>query len=419
MKYIVILADGMADHPIDKFGGKTPLMVARTPAIDRLCSQSRLGRLVTVPDDMPPGSEVANLAVLGYDVHKVYQGRGVLEAASMGIDLAPGDLAMRCNIICIENERIKNHSAGHISSGESLQLIEALNRELAAPSIRFHPGVSYRHLLVIRDGENDFDCTPPHDAPGTPFMDVMPRAKAGVSPTAGLLSGLIVSSQAVLSSHPVNDRRRAQGKDPGNSIWPWSAGHRPQMKSLRELYGLSGAVISAVDLIHGIGIYAGLEAIHVPGATGLHDTNYEGKAAAACAALSGTDFVFLHVEASDEAGHEGDAGLKVRTIESLDRRLVRPIVARTAAMKDPVAIALLPDHATPCAVRTHTRDAVPFLIRRPGEKADGIGEFNEETCRGGSHGLLQGDGFIRALLGLPRAHPGEPAPAGRDREKAD
>ncbi len=271
-------------------------------------------------------------------------------------------------------------------------------RSWPARDVRFHPGVSYRHLLVIKDGKNDFTCTPPHDVPGTPFMDVMPRPKGESSATAGLLTDLILRSQAILGAHPVNRQRQALGKDPGNSIWPWSPGHRPQMKTFRELYGLSGAVISAVDLIFGLGVYAGLKPIHVPGATGLYDTNYEGKAQAACAALADLDFVFLHIEASDEAGHEGNAELKVRTIEALDRRVIGPIVDCTAAMKEPVAIALLPDHATPCAVRTHTRDAVPFLIHRPGEKPDGIPEFNEETCRRGSYGLLHGDEFIKALL---------------------
>jgi len=398
MKTIIVLADGMSDYPIEKLGGKTPLMAARTPAIDRLCAQSRCGRLVTVPDDMPPGSEVANLAVLGYDVRRVYQGRGVLEAASMGVELGENDLAMRCNIICIEDGRIKNHSAGHISSEESLQLVETLNEKLAAPRVRFHPGVSYRHLLVIQEGKNDFSCTPPHDVPGTPFRDVMPRPTGEKSVTAELLSDLIIRSQDILSAHAVNKTRLGLGKDPGNSIWPWSPGKRPQMKTFRELYGLSGAVISAVDLIFGIGVYAGLKPVSVTGATGLYDTNYEGKVRAACDALAGLDFVFLHIEASDEAGHEGNAELKVRTIEALDRRVIRPIVECSSAMAEPVAIALLPDHATPCAVRTHTRDAVPFLIHRPGEKPDGISEFNEETCLRGSYGLLHGDEFIRALL---------------------
>jgi 2,3-bisphosphoglycerate-independent phosphoglycerate mutase len=400
MKTIVILADGMADYPIDKLDGKTPLMAARTPAIDRLCARSRCGRLVTVPDDLPPGSEVANLAVLGYDARKVYQGRGVLEAASLGIELAADDLAMRCNIICIENERIKNHSAGHISSEESLQLIETLNEELAGPGFRFHPGFSYRHLLVIKDGKNDFECTPPHDVPGKVFATVLPRPKGKDSATARLLTDLIVRSQAILGNHPVNLRRRVQGKDMGNSIWPWSPGHRPQMKTFQELYGLRGAVISAVDLIFGLGVYAGFKPIKVPGATGLYDTNYEGKTQAACQALLDFDFVFLHIEASDEAGHEGNAELKVRTIEALDHRVIKPISEFVAAMAEPVAIALLPDHATPCAVRTHTRDAVPFLICRPGEEPDAIFEFNEETSQQGSYGLLHGAEFMKALLRL-------------------
>jgi 2,3-bisphosphoglycerate-independent phosphoglycerate mutase len=400
MKYIIILADGMADYPIAKLGDKTPLMAARTPAIDRLCAQSRCGRLITVPDDMPPGSEVANLSVLGYDARKVYQGRGVLEAASMGVDLADNDLAMRCNIICIENGKIKNHSAGHISSEESLQLIKTLNETLAGPAIRFYPGISYRHLLIIKNGQNDFSCTPAHDVPGTPFTDVLPRPNGDDSETARLLTDLIIRSQAILSAHPLNLKRQAQGKDQGNSIWPWSPGHRPQMKTFRELYNLRGAVISAVDLIFGLGIYAGLTPIKVPGATGLFDTNYEGKAQAACRALADLDFVFLHIEASDEAGHEGDAELKVRTIEALDQRVIKPISECTAAMAEPVTIALLPDHATPCILRTHTRDAVPFLIYRPGEIPDAISEFNEETCRQGSYGLLQGDEFMKALLRL-------------------
>jgi 2,3-bisphosphoglycerate-independent phosphoglycerate mutase len=396
MKYIIILADGMADRPLDRLGGKTPLMAARTPAIDALCARSRCGLLVTVPDGMPPGSEIANLGVLGYDVRRVHQGRGVLEAASMGVELQAGDLAMRCNIICVEHGRIKNHSAGHIRSEESLQLVATLNENLAGPAIRFHPGVSYRHLLVIQNGVNDFECTPPHDVPGTPFADVLPRPES--SATARQLRELIRASQEILAAHPLNLQRKARGQDPGNSIWPWSPGHRPRMKTLQELYGLRGAVISAVDLIFGIGVYAGLKPIHVPGATGLYDTNYEGKARAACAALREYDLVYLHVEASDEAGHEGDVELKVRTIEALDRRLIKAIVEFASTFAEPVTIALLPDHATPCAVRTHVHDAVPFLIHRPGEEPDGISEYNEESCRRGSYGRLQGDGFIKALL---------------------
>ncbi len=373
MKTILILGDGMSDYPIDRLGGKTPLMAARTPHFDALCAQGRTGKLITVPPDMPPGSEVANLAVLGYDPHKVYQGRGVLEAASMGVELQPEDLAMRCNLICIDDGKIKNHSAGHITSEEAKQLIETLNQRLGTNLISFYPGVSYRHLLVVKNGINQIECTPPHDVPGTPFRDVLVRATDdGGRETADLLNDLIRRSQEVLKDHPVNLARIEQGKDPGNSIWVWAPGYKPEMMTFQERYGISGAVISAVDLINGLGVYAGFRVIPVEGATGLHDTNYEGKAAAAVKALEDSDFVFIHIEASDEAGHEGDVDLKIKTIEYLDARVVGPIMEATASMEEPVAIGLIPDHATPCEIRTHTHDPVPFIIRRPGESPDEV-----------------------------------------------
>ncbi len=399
MKYLIILGDGMADEPIERLGGKTPLMAAQTPNIDALCAKARTGRLSTVPDDMPPASDVANLGVLGYDVHEVYEGRGVLEAASMGVEIAPGDMGMRCNIICIENENIKNHSAGHITSEEAAQLIETLNQELGSDTIRFYPGVSYRHLLVVKNGVKQLDCTPPHDVPGALFRDKLitaetPEAQA----TADLLNDLIFRSQRILQDHPVNQKRRANGKDPGNSIWPWSPGYKPKMQTYNELYGIrSGAVISAVDLIQGIGVYAGFENIKVEGATGLYDTNYEGKAEAAVKALNTRDFVYLHIEASDEAGHEGDVDLKVKTIEYLDRRVVKYVMEATAKMGD-VAIALLPDHPTPCAIRTHTKAPVPFLIYHPGATPDAVTRYDEESVKAGYYGLLQGRQFIERLL---------------------
>ncbi|MBN2415123.1 cofactor-independent phosphoglycerate mutase [bacterium] len=400
MKYIIILGDGMADYPIPALGGRTPLMAANTPHIDELCRKGRTGRLVTVPADMPPGSEVANLGVLGYDVHAVYQGRGVLEAASMGVTVNPDDLAMRVNLICIEDGRIKNHSAGHISSEESHILIRDLQNQLGTERVRFHPGVSYRHLLLVKDGVNEIACTPPHDVPGTAFRDVMVQATGPKGEkTAALLNDLILRSQKILADHPVNRRRIAAGKDPGNSIWMWAPGYKPEMKTLKELYGLSGAVISAVDLIKGIGVYAGLEVIEVEGATGLYDTNYEGKAQAALDALKRTDFVYLHIEASDEAGHEGDYELKTRTIEYLDRRVVKTIMEETANMDEPVTIALIPDHPTPCEVRTHVHDAVPFIIYRPGEEPDSVTEYNEESVKQGYYGTLEGNAFIRAVVG--------------------
>jgi 2,3-bisphosphoglycerate-independent phosphoglycerate mutase len=400
MKYIIILADGCSDYPIEKLGGKTPLMAANTPNIDNLCAKSRCGLLKTVPDDMPPGSEIANMAVLGYDVHKVYQGRGVLEAASMGVELNADDLAMRCNLICIDEDgKIKNHSAGHITTSESYELINFLNEKLRGENFKFHPGVSYRHLFVLHNGSNRIQCTPPHDVPGTLFREVMVESAAAEGArTAELLNGLIMKSQALLPNHPVNKARIAAGKDPANSVWFWSPGYRPEMKTFMELYGKTGAVISAVDLIYGIGAYAGFQSIKVPGSTGLYDTNYEGKAEAAVKALKDIDLVYLHIEASDEAGHEGDAELKVRTLEYLDQRVVKYIVEEAQKMNEPVSIAILPDHPTPCDLRTHVHDPVPFMIFHPGAEPDGVKEYNEESVKEGHYGLLAGDQFIKALL---------------------
>ncbi|HLD45563.1 MAG TPA: 2,3-bisphosphoglycerate-independent phosphoglycerate mutase, partial [bacterium] len=293
------------------------------------------------------------------------------------------------------------HSAGHIATHESHELVNALNDELGSDRVSFYPGVSYRHLLVIKNGNNNIVCTPPHDVPGTQFREVLVKAtKPDGQETAGLLNELIMKSQKVLQEHPVNQKRRTQGKDPANSLWPWAAGHKPQMKTLRELYGITGAVISAVDLIKGIGVYAGMKVMEVKGATGLHDTNYEGKARAAISALRDVDLVYLHIEASDEAGHEGNVALKIKTIELLDERVVKLIVSEVAKMSEPVTIAILPDHPTPCAVRTHTHDPVPFLIYRPSELGDAVSQYDEESVKAGSYGLLTGDGFMRALLNI-------------------
>lgn len=388
----------MADYPMERLGNKTPLQAASKPSIDRLAQMGRAGLLQTVPPDMPPGSEIANMAVLGYDVKEVYQGRGVLEAASMGVELDERDLAMRCNLICLKKGIIKNHSAGHISNEEAQELISALKIELDSDSITFHPGVSYRHLLVVKNGLNNFNCTPPHDVPGTPFRDVLVKPNNSKSVTGDLLNELILKSQAILAKHPVNLERIAAGKDPANSIWPWSPGHKPKMKTLQELYGIRGAVISAVDLIYGIGAYAGMKGIKVPGSTGLYTTNYEGKAEAALKALEEVDLVYLHIEASDEAGHEGNAELKTKTIEYLDNRVVKFLMEETAKMKEDVALALLPDHPTPCDLRTHTHDSVPFIIYHPGVAGDDVVEYNEESVKNGFYGELKGDEFMKALL---------------------
>ena len=398
-KTIIILGDGMADLPIESLGNKTPLMVAHKPYIDLLAKKGSCGLFKTVPDDMPPGSEVANMAVLGYNVREVYQGRGVLEAAAMGVELEPDDLAMRCNLLCLEQDILKNHSAGHISTEEGRELISALNDEFANDIIRFYPGVSYRHLLVVKKGKQNIDLTPPHDIPGKPWKIHLPKARSTDSEaTAILLTDLILSSQEYLKEHPINKERQQKGKDPANSIWFWSAGQKPLMKTYKEMYGKTGAVISAVDLLHGIGVYAGFRIIHVEGATGLYNTNYEGKVAAALQALEEVDLVYLHIEAADEAGHEGNVELKIKCIEAIDDRVVRPIMQKAGQFDDPLTIAFLPDHPTPCALRTHTHDPVPFIIYKPGEPGDDAQRYDEESVKAGRFGLIENGEFIRLLF---------------------
>lgn len=400
MKHIILLADGFADEPIAEFGGKTPMQVANTPNIDALCIKSRTGLLHTVPDSLHPGSEVANMAVLGYDVEKLYEGRGVLEAASMGIEFEPDDLVFRCNLISLKDENILNHSAGHITTPEALELINALNASLGNDRITFYPGVSYRHVLIIKGGNKKVSCVPPHDVPGSPYKSMLPKAdaKEGIS-TEELLIKLIEDSRSVLDNHSVNIKRKEAGKPQANIIWPWSPGKKPNMPTLRELYGIkSGGVISAVDLIHGIGKLAGLDVIHVDGATGLYDTNYEGKAISAVEALKTKDFVFLHIEASDEAGHEGDFELKKKTLEYLDSRVVKYLVEETAKFEEPVSIAILPDHPTPCYKKTHTRAAVPFMIYNPFLSGDKVQEYNELSVVDGFYGVLKGNEFMKAFL---------------------
>ncbi len=400
MKTIIILGDGMADEPIAALGNKTPLQVANKPYINMLAAKGKSGELDTIPPGFKPGSEIANLSVLGYDIPKVFEGRGSLEAASMGIEILPDEMAMRCNLICIKDGKIKNHSAGHISSEEASELIQFLDKELNDGMVSFYSGVSYRHLLKLKGGNKNIDCTPPHDVTGTLFEDVLIEAETPeAKKTADYLNRLILKSQELLKDHPVNKKRIAEGKDPANSIWPWSAGYRPQMQTLQELFGIkSGSVISAVDLIMGIGVYAGLKLIHAEGVTGLYDTNYEGKAQAAIEALKNDDFVYLHIEASDEAGHEGDYNLKIKTIEYLDSRIVKPIYEATKSWDEPITIAILPDHPTPCAIKTHTNKPVPFLIYRSNGTADSIQIYDEFESPKGEYGLIKGKEFMETLF---------------------
>ena len=401
MKYLIILGDGMADWSVPALDNKTLLQYAYTPNMDRLARMGRTGMLRTVADGFHPGSEVANMSVLGYDLNEVYEGRGVLEAANIGVDLAPDEIAARCNLVCIEGDILKNHSSGHITTEEADVLIQYLQEHLGDERVRFHTGVQYRHLLVIKGGDKRLHCTPPHDVPLQPFRPLMVKAEVPeAQATADLVNDLILRSQQLLAEHPLNKARVAAGKDPANSIWPWSFGNRPNMRPLSAMYPQiqRGSVISAVDLINGIGHYAGLRRIAAEGATGLYDTNYENKAAAAIEALKTDDLVYLHIEASDEAGHEGDVALKLRTIENLDRRAVGPILEALEQWNEPVTIAILPDHPTPCAHRTHTAEPVPFLIYRPGIAPDGVQTFDEVACQQGAYGTLEKDEFIRTLL---------------------
>lgn len=401
MKHIIILGDGMADWAVPALGNKTLLQYAETPYMDLLARMGRTGMLKTVADGFHPGSEVANMSVMGYDLYKVYEGRGVLEAASIGVELEPGDMAMRCNIICVEGETLKNHSAGHITTEEADELIQFLNQHLATERIRFYTGVQYRHLLVIKGGDKRVSCVPPHDIPMQPFRQNMVKADCPeAQSTAELLNTLILKSQELLVTHPVNLKRVSEGKDPANSIWPWSPGYRPKMELLSQKYPAirSGAVITAVDLIRGIGHYAGLQCIDVEGATGLYTTNYEGKAQAAIEALKENDFVYLHVEASDEAGHEGNIDLKLKTIEYLDKRAIGPIYEAIKNWDEPVAIAVLPDHPTPCEHRTHTAEPIPFLIYYPGIEPDDVQCYDEVACRQGGYGTLEKDQFMNEFM---------------------
>ena len=409
MKHIIILGDGMADHKVDRLGGKTLLQYARPEMMNRLAREGRCGRLITVPEGFPPGSEVANTAILGYDLNKVYEGRGPLEAASIGYEMADDDFAIRCNIITLEDGRIITHNGGNLETADADVLIHYLNEHLGNDRVRFITGIQYRHLLVIKGGSKHIVCAPPHDHPNEPWRPLLVKAEENppVEPgrmtaqeTADLINELIVKSQELLASHPFNIGRRQRGERQANSIWPWSGGYRPSMKPLQALFPQvkTGAVISAVDLIRGIGHYAGLRIIEVPGATGLANTNYEGKAAAAIDALKTDDFVFVHVEATDEAGHDGDVDLKLKAIDYLDQRLIKPIVEAIGQMDEPVCVAVLPDHPTPVELRIHVNEPVPFIIWHQGIKADDVECYDEESCVGGSYGLLRLHEFMQTFI---------------------
>ena len=401
----------MADLPVDRLGGKTLLQYAKKPMMDQLAREGRCGRLITVPEGFPPGSEVANTAILGYDLNKVYEGRGPLEAASIGYEMADDDFAIRCNIITLEDGRIITHNGGNLETSDADVLIRYLNEHLASERVKFIAGIQYRHLLVIKGGSKYIDCAPPHDHPNEEWRPLLVKAEKNApveagrmtaQETADLINELILKSQDLLAKHPFNIERAKRGVRQANSIWPWSGGYRPSMETLMQQYPQikSGTVISAVDLIRGIGHYAGLKIVEVPGATGLANTNYEGKAQAAIDALEHDDFVFVHVEASDEAGHDGDLELKIKTIEYLDQRLIAPIYNKVSTWDEPVCMAVLPDHLTPVEQRIHVGQPVPFLIWYRGIEPDGVQQYDEVSCVSGAYGLLQLNEFMKEFMKL-------------------
>jgi 2,3-bisphosphoglycerate-independent phosphoglycerate mutase len=402
MKYVLIVGDGMADYPVNALKGKTPLEVADKPNIDALVAKGRSGLLKTIPDGMEPSSSVANLSILGYDPKKWYTGRGPIEAARMKIHLDKDDIVFRCNLITEENGILVDYSSDHITSEEAGELIKCVNDHFEKPNeISFYAGVSYRHLLVLRDNPNSdcILCTPPHDVVGAKISEVLPKANNSFAKTAAIfLEKMILDSKIFLENHPVNVKRIALGKKPGNMIWPWGQGRKMSIPKFEEKFGLKGAVISAVDLIRGMGVCAGMKNINVPGATGYYDTNYEGKADYALKALENHDLVFIHVEAPDEAGHSGDYKQKVRSIEDLDKRLIGRLVENLNPQN--CTIAVLPDHATPISIRTHTNDPVPFTISSSFIKTDGLKHFDETSMKRGGFGFLEkGEMFMPLFIG--------------------
>ncbi|MEW6606587.1 MAG: cofactor-independent phosphoglycerate mutase [bacterium] len=399
MKYILLVGDGMADYPIPELGEKTPLEVANIPNLNYLAQNGVVGEIKTVPDGMPPGSDVAILSVLGYNPEKYYPGRAPIEAASMGIELKEDEIAFRCNLVTIEDEILKDYSAGHISTSEAKQIIEFLNEKLGSEQVKFYPGVSYRHLMVLKEDARwkmqnvRLTCTPPHDITGKPYDSYLPTGEG-----AEVIRELMFASQGFLENHPVNQNRLKENKNPANMVWLWGQGKPSKMPTLEQKFGLRGAVIAAVDLVRGLGKYAGLEIIDVPGATGYLDTNFIGKAEYALAALKNKDFVFVHVEAPDEAGHNGDLQAKIKAIEDFDSKVVGTIINGLPGIKDEVRICALCDHPTPISLKTHSADNVPFILYGHKIEPDEILEYNEHSAKNTLINFQEGHTLINYFI---------------------
>ena len=389
MKYIVLVGDGMADHPLNELGHKTPLEAAKVPNMDFIANNGRSGLVHTIPQGFAPASDVANLSIIGYDPVKYYSGRGPLEAANMGIRLGPDDIAFRCNLVTIDRERMADYSAGHITSEEAATLIKFIDRKLGSDKLKFYPGVSYRHLMIIRDGSlkealRAVECVPPHDITGMEIKNYLPKGEG-----AEFLIKIMEESRAILPDHEVNHVRIDLKENPADMIWLWGQGVETNMPKFREKFGVDGSVISAVDLIKGIGRSIGLNVINVPGATGYYDTDYQGKAKYAIDSLKNRDFVFVHVEAPDEAGHNADLRAKIAAIENFDRFIVGAILDKFRKQKD-FRIMVLPDHNTPISLRTHTAEPVPFAVFGKGIEPNNAAEYSEAAAK--ATGLVFGQG---------------------------
>ena len=397
MKYLILVGDGMGDLPMAELGGRTPLAAARTPAMDHLAENGELYLLRTVPEGYPPGSDVANLSLAGYRPSDCYTGRAPLEAASMGVELAPGEIAFRCNLVTIAPQddggvTMVDYSAGHISTDEARQLIESLERELGNDLLRLYPGISYRHLLIFKGEASGLETVPPHDHTGREVSEYRDRYQAVVP-----LAELMARATPILADHPVNLARVKKGLNPANGIWLWGEGKAPSMPTLQEQFGVSGGLISAVDLLKGIGVYAGMEIVDVPGATGYLDTNYQGKVDGALSVLKSNDLVFVHVEAPDEAGHQGLLAEKMQAIEDFDQRIVQPILDRLVGTDFRLAVAM--DHFTPLSIRTHSDQPVPVIIYDSRQRSAGSGlPYTEEAGVQSGKELADGKRFLDVLL---------------------
>lgn len=393
MKYAVLLGDGMADELVPELENKTPLEVAITPNMDKLAACGKCGKVKTVPNGFKPGSDVANLSILGYNVKEVYTGRAPLEAASAGIELDDNDIALRCNLVTLDGNIMDDYSAGHISTEEANQLIDTLQEKLGTEKVTFYKGMSYRHLLVIKNGPTKIETTAPHDLTGEIVSGDGPEGEG-----SEILVKLMEKSVAILENHPVNKKRIKEDKKPANLIWLWGQGKKPTLKKFKDLFGKSGGIVTAVDLLKGIGKLADMEVPFVEGATGYLDTNYKGKVEAALNVLKKNDYVYLHVEAPDEAGHQGNIGLKIKAIEDFDEKVVGPMIEGMKKMGD-FRVLLLPDHATPVKIQTHTPTPVPFVLydSKENDKCD-VQNYSELAIEKSEYIVEEGHLLIKELF---------------------